>query len=31
MMEISDKPDNPARFKEIGRQKERWDELMAGL
>lgn len=30
MMEISDKPDNPARFKEIERQRKRWDELMAG-
>ncbi len=27
MLEIGDKPDNEARFKEIERQKQRWDEL----
>jgi sugar phosphate isomerase/epimerase len=27
MLEIGDKPDNDARFKEIERQKKRWDEL----
>lgn len=29
MLEIGDKPDNEARFKEIDRQKKRWDELIA--
>ena len=29
MLEINDKPDNEARFKEIERQKKRWDELTA--
>ena len=29
MLEIGDKPDNEARFKEIERQKKRWDELTA--
>ncbi len=29
MLEIGDKPDNDARFQEIGRQKKRWDELTA--
>ena len=29
MLEIGDKPDNEARFKEIARQKNRWDELTA--
>jgi sugar phosphate isomerase/epimerase len=28
MIEIGDKPDNEARFKEIERQKKRWDELV---
>ncbi len=27
MLEIGDKPDNEARFKEIERQKQRWNEL----
>lgn len=30
LLEIGDKPDNEARFKEIERQKQRWDELTAG-
>jgi sugar phosphate isomerase/epimerase len=29
MLEIGDKPDNEARFKEIERQRKRWDELTA--
>jgi len=29
MLEINDKPDNEARFKEIEFQKKRWDELAA--
>jgi len=29
MLEVGDKPDNEARFKEIERQKRRWDELTA--
>jgi sugar phosphate isomerase/epimerase len=31
LLEIGDKPDNEARFKEIDRQKKRWDELVAGI
>lgn len=31
MLEIGDKPDNEARFKEIDRQKKRWDELVARI
>ncbi len=31
LLEIGDKPDNEARFKEIERQKNRWDELVAGI
>jgi len=31
LLEIGDKPDNEARFLEIGRQKKRWDELIAGI
>lgn len=31
LLEIGDKPDNEARFKEIARQKQRWDELMKGI
>ncbi|MDD2598177.1 MAG: TIM barrel protein [Kiritimatiellae bacterium] len=31
MLEIGDKPDNEARFKEIAQQKKRWDELTAEL
>jgi sugar phosphate isomerase/epimerase len=31
LLEIGDKPDNEARFKEIERQKKRWDELVAGM
>ena len=27
LLEIGDKPDNEARFREIERQKQRWDEL----
>jgi len=31
MLEIGDKPDNEARFKEIARQKQCWDEIIRGL
>lgn len=31
LLEIGDKPDNPARFAEIARQKKRWDELVSSL
>ena len=30
LLEIGDKPDNEARFKEIVRQKQRWDEIIKG-
>ncbi|MBP8802132.1 MAG: TIM barrel protein [Kiritimatiellae bacterium] len=30
LLEIGDKPDNEARFKEIAKQKQRWDELIKG-
>ena len=31
LLEIGDKPDNEARFVEIAKQKNRWDEIMATL
>ena len=31
LLEISDKPDNGARFAEIAKQTKRWDEIMASL
>ena len=30
LLEIGDKQDNEARFKEIAKQKQRWDELIKG-
>lgn len=31
LLEIGDKPDNEARYKEIARQKQRWDEIVAAV